>query len=78
MSPRRERRAQLALSAEVKQLDLELDALPGIKNFANETGRRGALGVIAALGFRTGMREKLQGMGPKLLDTASMLKIVEL
>lgn len=70
--------ARLALSAEVKQIDLKLDAVPDLENFANETGRRGALGVIAALGFRTGVREKLQGMGLKPLDTADMLKIVEL
>ena len=70
--------ARLAISAEVKQFDLKSDDVPDLENFANETGRRGALGVVAALGFRAHVREKMQDMGIKPLDTADMLKIVEL
>lgn len=70
--------ARLAISAEVKQLELKLDDLPDLEGFANETGRRGTLGVVAALGFRQGVRGRLEGMGLRPLDTGDMLGIVRL
>jgi hypothetical protein len=70
--------ARLAISAEVKQFALKPEDAPDLESFANETGRRGALGVIAALGFKDGVRELLEGMGLKPLDTEDMLRIVEL
>lgn len=70
--------ARLAISAEVKQFELKADDVDDLQGFANETGRRGALGVVAALGFREGVRETLEGMGLKPLDTEDMLRIVEL
>ncbi len=42
---------RLAISAEVKQYVLKMKDVPDLAGFANETGRRGALGLIAALGF---------------------------
>ena len=70
--------ARLAISAEVKQFIIKADDIPDLEGFANETGRRGALGVIAALGFREDVRETLEGMGLKPLDLEDMLSIVEL
>lgn len=70
--------ARLAISAEVKQLILKLDDTPDLEGFANETGRRGALGIVAALGFKEGVRAKLESLGLKTLDTDDMLRIVGL
>ncbi|MCA3104262.1 MAG: hypothetical protein ING98_20520 [Rhodocyclaceae bacterium] len=70
--------ARLAISAEVKQYELKTEDVAGLESFANETGRRGALGVIAALGFKEGVREQLEGMGIKPLGIYDMLRIVEL
>jgi hypothetical protein len=47
-------------------------------NFANATGKRGALGVVMALGFQEGVREKLEALGLIALDVDDMLRIVEL
>lgn len=70
--------ARLAISAEVKQFELKPEDLADLKGFANETGRRGALGVIAALGFKKTAREQLEGLGLKPLDADDILRIVEL
>lgn len=70
--------ARLAISAEVKQFELAPEDVADLEGFANETGRRGALGVIAALGFKEDVREKLEGMGLKPLDIDDMLRIVGL
>jgi hypothetical protein len=70
--------ARLALSAEVKQYVLAVDAVPDLRGFANETRRRGALGVVAALGFAEGARDAIAGLGLKALDTDDLLRIVEL
>jgi hypothetical protein len=69
---------RLAISAEVKQFELKLSDVPDLESFANATGRRGALGVIAALGFEEGVREALEAIGAIPLDRADMLRIVEL
>jgi hypothetical protein len=70
--------ARLAISAEVKQFDLKPDDVPDLEAFANATGQRGALGVIAALGFKETVRERLEGMGLRPLDSEDMLRIVQL
>lgn len=70
--------SRLAISAEVKQFELGPDTLPDLANFANETGRRGALGVIAALAFQDGVRGELEGLGLQPLDLNDMLRIVSL
>ena len=69
--------ARLAITAEVKQYAVKVDHVSDFEAFANEAGRRGALGIVAALGFE-GSRAPLEGMGLKTLDTADMLRIVEL
>lgn len=70
--------SRLAISAEVKQYKIGADAVPSLEDFANRTGRRGALGVIAATGFDDGVRETLEGIGLIPLDVDDMLRIVEL
>ncbi|MGH6842691.1 MAG: hypothetical protein ACREDV_11475 [Methylocella sp.] len=69
---------RLAISAEVKQYNLSMKAIPQLEAFANETGRRGALGVVAARGFEEGVRSALEGLGLISLDIDDMLRIVEL
>lgn len=70
--------ARLALSAEVKQFELKPEDVADLRSFANATGQRGALGIVAALGFRDGVRDELGGLGLKLLAVDDMLRIVEL
>jgi hypothetical protein len=69
---------RLAISAEVKQFVLKRDHLADLQGFANEVGRRGALGVVAALGFEEGARAGIEDLGLIALDTDDMLDIVEL
>lgn len=70
--------ARLAMSAEVKQYVLTSENVPDLQGFANETGRRGALGLVVALGFGEGVREAIEALGLKALDTDDLLNIVEL
>jgi hypothetical protein len=70
--------ARLAISAEVKQYTLTLDNTHDLEAFGNSAGRQGALGIVAALGFNDGVREKLAAMGLIPLDKADLLRIVEL
>lgn len=70
--------ARLAISAEVKQLELKADDVPDLEGFANEVGRRGALGLVVALGFQAGVRDLIEDLGLKALDTDDLLRIVEL
>jgi len=70
--------SRLAISAEVKQSQLRPEDVPDLEAFANDTGRRGALGIVAALGFQAGVRELLEGMGLRALDSEDLLRIVEL
>jgi hypothetical protein len=69
---------RLAISAEVKQFVLKLDNVADLEAFANEVGRRGALGAVFALGFEEGVRDAIEGLGLKALDPDDMLRIVEL
>jgi hypothetical protein len=70
--------ARLAISAEVKQLALKLDDVPDLEGFANETGRRAAIGLLVALEFEEGAREAIEALGVKPLDVDEMLAIVAL
>jgi hypothetical protein len=70
--------SRLAISAEVKQYVLDMDAVADFEDFANRTGRRGALGVVAATGFEDGVWEALEDLGLIPLDVEDMLRIVEL
>ena len=70
--------SRLAISAEVKQYVLKADDVPDMEGFANETGRRGSLGIVAALGFEPEAREALTAGGVHCLDVADMLQVVGL
>jgi hypothetical protein len=70
--------ARLAISAEVKQLILKATDIPDLEAFANETGRRGALGAVFALGFDPGVRDAIEGLGVKALNNNDMVRIVQL
>jgi hypothetical protein len=70
--------ARLAISAEVKQFDLKESDIPDLESFANAAGQRGALAVVAALGFEEGVRERVSALGAVPLDVNDMLRIVEL
>ena len=69
---------RLAISAEVKQFVLKDTDIPSLESFANATGRRGALGVVAALDFEGGVRVALEALGVIPLNIPDMLRIVEL
>lgn len=68
--------ARLAISAEVKQFVLSADNAADLEAFGNAAGRRGALGVVAALGFAQGARERIEGLGLLPLDMDDMLRTV--
>ncbi len=70
--------ARLAISAEVKQLVLKTADVADLEAFGNETGRRGALGAVFALGFDPAARGAVEGLGLKALDVYDMVRIVEL
>jgi hypothetical protein len=70
--------ARLAISAEVKQYALREDDVPDLESFANETGRRAAIGLVVALEFEDGAREAVEALGVKALDMDDLLAIVEL
>lgn len=70
--------SRLAISAEVKQLTLKVDAVSDLEGFANETGKRGTLGMVIALAFDEGARVRIEDLGLKPLDRNDLLKIVEL
>ena len=69
---------RLAISAEVKQFVLFLGNVADLEAFANETGRRGTLAVVVALGFEDGVREQLDDIGARSLDKEDLLRIVAL
>lgn len=70
--------ARLAISAEVKQFILKAGDVADLEAFANETGRRGALGIVVALGFEDGVRQQIEALGITQLDTDDLIRIVEL
>jgi hypothetical protein len=70
--------ARLAISTEVKQYVLEVDAAPDLEGFANKVGERGAIGIVASLGYADGAREAIEALGLRAIDRGDMLRIVEL
>lgn len=70
--------SRLAISAEVKQFGLKPEDVPDLQAFANETGRRGALGLVVALEFLEDARSLVEAAGVKALDRKDLLRIVEL
>ena len=69
---------RLAVTAEVKQFEVAAKALPDLAAFANEATRRGAIAIVAALGFAEGAREALQDLGADPISREDMLRIVTL
>lgn len=69
---------RLAISAEVKQYHITASGVAQLAAFGNATGVRGALGVVAALGFDDDARQEIVNLGMIPLDRATMLRIVEL
>lgn len=70
--------SRLAISAEVKQFTLKSEAVVDLQGFANETGKRGALGMVIAIAFEERVRAELNATGLKGLDQNDLLRIVEL
>lgn len=70
--------ARLAMSVEVKQYEPSLDHVNDLAAFANETGRRAALGIVVALGFETDARQRIEGLGLRSVDMSDMRRIVAL
>ncbi len=70
--------ARLAISAEVKQYVLKAGGIPNLEAFANEVGKRGALGLVIALDFEEGVQDEIEALGVKALDRGDLLRIVEL
>ncbi len=70
--------ARLAITAEVKQYSFDANSVPDIKGFANEVGRRGAIGMFVALEFRDGAKQAIEALGVKALDLEDLLGIVDL
>lgn len=66
------------MSVEVKQYVISADDIAILEAFANETGRRAALGIVAALGFSDGVREGLERLGVRSLDIDDMRRSVAL
>lgn len=70
--------ARLAISAEVKQFEIMAKDVPDLEGFGNSTGQRGTLGLVVAIGFSDGVRNLIEDIGLKPLDTEDLLRIVEL
>ncbi len=70
--------SRLAVSAEVKYYSLTIRDVADLEAFANEVGRRGALGLVVAVDFDHEAREKLIELGLKPLNIDDILDIVEL
>ena len=70
--------ARLAISGEVKQYIFPVDAVPDLEAFANQISRRGAIGLLVALGFEEGAREAVEALGIKPVDVDDLLNVVEL
>lgn len=69
---------RLAVSAEVKQYALADEALPQFAPFADAVARRGAIGIVAALGFAGSLRERLEDLGLLPVSPEDMVRILGL
>ncbi|HEV7275219.1 MAG TPA: hypothetical protein VGN80_02930 [Devosiaceae bacterium] len=70
--------ARLAITAEVKQYVLAEGDVEQLAAFANEANVRGAIGIVFSLGFEDGVRDRIQDLGVRALDTGDMSSIVSL
>ncbi len=70
--------SRLAITAEVKQYVLGEPALDLLAAFCNAALSRGAIAVVASLGYEPGVREKIDALGAHALDREDLLRIVGL
>ena len=70
--------ARLAISAEVKQFHVKAKDVGDFHDFANAVKRRGAIGMVVALGFEAAVREAIEALGIRALDSDDLLSIVSL
>lgn len=66
--------ANLVLSAEVKQFVVSRGTLPDLAEFSSLIAHHGALGLVVAIGFESGISEKIREMG---LEPISKQDLVE-
>lgn len=70
--------ARLAVTAEVKQFVLNEEAVDGLRGFFNETNRRGAIGMVAAIDFEGRARELIREAGLHPVSLANLIEIAGL
>lgn len=68
----------LVLSAEVKQFTFKESNLPDVAEFAELVTRHKALGLVVALDFADGVKEKLAEMGIEAVSKADIIERVRL
>ena len=71
-------RGQLIVTAEAKHFIMNLGNAVELGGFAAEALRRNALGLVIALGFQEGVREKIESIGLRPMDLDDMHSVVEL
>lgn len=69
---------RLAITAEVKQYVLDAGDAVNLESFANASGVRGALGIVAALDYEEDARPAFEALGLIPIDRQDMLRIVEI
>lgn len=69
---------RLAVTAEVKQYDFPEEDVDDLAGFAGAVEVRGSIGLVVALGFGEGVRDKLRDQGLHPLDKDDLLQIVAL
>jgi len=69
---------RLAITAEVKQYQLKEADIADLAGFSAAAAQRGALALVAALGFLPGAREAVRALPAIPLEVADLLRIVEL
>ena len=69
---------RLAITAEVKQYEVTENEVPDFAAFATAVSTRGAIGIVATLGFLQDSRALLSGLGLIPIDRNDMLRIISL
>lgn len=69
---------RLALSAEVKNLEVSISLAESLANYYNSVNRRGAIGLVVGQAFADGAREVVIEEGIKPLDIEELVGLVEL
>lgn len=69
---------RLALSAEVKNLEVSRKLAEGLSSFYRSVNERGAIGMVVGQGFEDGAREIIIEAGIKPIDIEDLIRLVEL